>query len=503
MTKLLSISFTLCLLLVLSGINRGFDISDEGLYVLLTQPLQENKQGVFSYDLFFKAFYQVTGFSFSIVSLRLVRLISYLFGVWALASAWKTFHKESRIRADIFLIMSLGIFAGYSFLPPSLSYNSLTLVLACFWLYLLLKDGADLRRKYFLGAILGILVYVKFPSAVVLGLLTLVFFARKKQLGASGLLGLIFPFLILEASFLLIVGENFIIRISEGHNALTQRPDYNLLHLLKINAVGGFWVLLVGIPFGLSGFFRTNKLSKMFFILGCLLTLFSIWKTHITEEWNHLGLLLFACLLAYLIGLRFKEKPHFNWEFIGLLVLPFLLHLGSNVYWLRLGIHFWVFWIFAALLLVSDYPKWKSQVFGIVGFLVPIGVFTGIWWKPFELPKPLWESNTPFHIPNGETILLDSELANVAEELNAHPEINSRKELLAIYRNPGIVYLLGKTMPLSPGIWDQEQLEQVFLQEEIPEALLFQGRFSLPQKWSFQDSSQVWELRGSKLILLK
>jgi hypothetical protein len=502
MTKFLSASFILCLLLVLTGVNRGFDISDEGLYVLLTQPLQENKQGVLSYDLFFKAFYKLTGFSFSMVQLRLFRLITYLLGAWALAKSWKTLNGDSHIRSDIFLVLGLGIFGGYAFLPPSISYNSLILVLSCFWLALLVQKNSSVR-ELLLGTVLGMMVYVKFPVALILGLITLLHLLRKKQVKLHGFLGLVVPFLILESGFYFFLGQNFSLRIWEGFSLLSQRPDYRLLHLLKINAVGIFWILLVGIPFGIAGFVRSGQLSKVSFAFGAFLLLFACWMTHITEEWNHMALLCFGSFIAYFLGLRWKENSRPDLTLLLLIALPFLLHLGSNVYWLRLGVHFLVFWVFALLLMQPSYPGMKSMISGLLGFLIPIVVFVGIWWKPFELPKPLWESNTPFQLPNGEELLLDTELVEVLEDLSALPEISIRSELLAVYRNPGIVYLLGKTMPYSPGIWDLEQLEQVFNQKEIPEVLLYQGDFPLPDSWVFQDSTLAWQLRGAKLILLK
>ena len=76
-------SLLMCLLFIWIGINKGFDISDEGLYVLLTVPTQENQSGIINYDLFFKLIFQVTGISFSLIDLRLIRLVGYFFAGYA------------------------------------------------------------------------------------------------------------------------------------------------------------------------------------------------------------------------------------------------------------------------------------------------------------------------------------------------------------------------------------------------------------------------------------
>jgi hypothetical protein len=124
----------LSIVAIIFAMPRGFDISDEGLYVLLADPNQENIGGIFNYDLFFKVIYKFTGLEFGIIGLRIIRLISYFIGAYGLALFWKNFFESQRLSSSIFLLALAGLFAGYGFLPPTLSYNSISVVAVCIWL---------------------------------------------------------------------------------------------------------------------------------------------------------------------------------------------------------------------------------------------------------------------------------------------------------------------------------------------------------------------------------
>ena len=48
------------------------------------------------------------------------------------------------------------------------------------------------------------------------------------------------------------------------------------------------------------------------------------------------------------------------------------------------------------------------------------------------------------------------------QELQSREDIHSNSQILAVYRISGLPFLLGKTMPKSPGFWDQDQLNAYF-----------------------------------------
>lgn len=60
--------------------NRGFEFADEGLYALLSKPLQENQFRATNYDIIYKYADKWFGFSFDLQSLRMVRIAFNILG---------------------------------------------------------------------------------------------------------------------------------------------------------------------------------------------------------------------------------------------------------------------------------------------------------------------------------------------------------------------------------------------------------------------------------------
>lgn len=481
MPKLLLISTLICLALILGGINRGFDVSDEGLYVLLAHPFQENQGGIFNYDLFFKLFYQVTGIHFGIVGLRVLRLLIYGLGALALAVFHKNVKSENQLSPTIFLISLLGLFAGYGFLPASLSYNHLSVVIASCWLALISSPGFGWKKSLGIGLLIALLVYVKVTTALLIGVFTLCIWVFEKRLGGKALLSLIIPFFALEVLFFSILGQSAIFRLQEGLAVQTARSDYHWWTLIKHTAVGGFWCLVV---FG-STFLVFRWIKKPIFQALLILPpfLLAFFLTRVTEEWNHFFLLSAAVVWALIFAQsRFSQLASQAqvWTLL-LLVFPFVLHLGSNVYWLRIGIHYLVFWILAWLIFAEKSRlkslQWKSIGISFTALLL---VFNGLWWHPFE-QKELWENTESWEYLPGKTILLTPDQLSALEKLQT--QVGEEQELLAAYRISGISFLLGKTLPKSPGFWDQDQLKG-FFPSGYTKDVLFYPIDTLPQNFT-------------------
>ena len=449
------------LILILGGLDRGFDITDEGLYALLAHPFQENQRGIFNYDLFFKALYKVFNLHFGLMELRVFRLIGYGLAAYALSVFLRNISKKDKFRNQDFLIPLFGLFGGYAFLPQSLSYNHLTVILASCWLALISGDLKKSSRLVLLGLVLGLLVYVKISSALILTLVTVAFLKFKKL--ASPKLGFVFlPFLLIELAFFIFLETSASFRLWSGLGMTMGRQDYALWTLFKHTLVGAFWIGMT-----VLGTYLILMLIKPFSLKTILTLAWStllIWLTHITEEWNH-AILIFTAQLFALLALN----PQFNiWQhprriwILLLVILPFLLHLGSNVYWLRIGIHYWVFWIVALWILSKElqFSQEKNWIVGL-GALSCFLIFSGVWWKPFE-QKPLWKSRLGWEYLPGKKIKLMPEQIEKLQELQSREDIHSNSQILAVYRISGLPFLLGKTMPKSPGFWDQDQLKAYF-----------------------------------------
>jgi len=499
MNKLLAGASILCVVMVICGINRGFDYSDEGLYVMLADPFQENFAGIFNYDLFFKLVHLPTGYSFSIVELRILRLLSYFLGAWALVGFWKNISGEQKPRFEIFWISCLGLFAGYAFLPPTLSYNSLTVVLVCFWLNLLSKEQISRSSYFFLGLILAVLVYVKVTVVLLLFPLTILVLILRKKFKIFSSLMLILPLILFEFSFLALFRESALTRLQEGIPMNTTRTGYQVGLMAKCVAVGGFWITLMGSLFFGLGYLKRSKNS--FYPAMQILTGFAVcvigYLTHITDEWNHLVLLFFSAFFGFQFGSGIFKLSKTNLWIPLLLLLPFILHFGSNVYWLRIGIHYFVFWILAGLWLYKNL-NWEMEI--VISLLCIMLVFNGIWWHPFNHEKPLWSEKTAWQIGERENLFLDPELVEILSEIMKFNDRNANSQLLAAYRIPGLSWLVGVTIPFSPGIWEKAQLDGFY--EDKPKAMIYNKLQNLPESWQFNHSQYLGTYRSDSLQLL-
>lgn len=499
MSRLMPFASVLCIVLVFAGINRGFDISDEGLYVLLADPNQENVAGIFNYDLFFKLVYSWFGYSFSLVELRVLRLVGYLAGAFALAGFWKNITEEKQFNLEVFWLCCLGIFFGYGFLPATLSYNSLTVVLVCFWLYFISKTRLTWRSMWPLGIILAALVYIKVSIALIFFPLTFLFLIFRGSLSLGFCIGLILPFFASEVLFLLMFDESALTRLMEGIPLTTQRDTYQLKLMIRSMAVGGLWMTLVGLLFAGLGYLR-NKESSIYPAMQLFLAFGVLWicyVTHITDEWNHLILLASAAFLGFHWGTGAFNPKQTNLWILFLLVLPFVLHFGSNVYWLRIGIHYLVFWILAAKWILKKLT-WEINLATIM--LAILLVFNGIWWHPFGHHKPLWSEKIAWEVGERQSIYLDPELVAIASKLGSFTWGNSDSQIPTAYRIPGLAWLAGSTSPRSPGIWEKSQLDAFF--KEKPKSLIYNKFEDLPTNWDFSHQEELGVFRSDSLQLL-
>lgn len=478
----------LSLLLILFGINRGFDFSDEGLYVLLAVPNQANDAGIFNYDLFFKLFYKITGLEFGVVGMRILHLVSYLIAAFSLTVFWKNLNQSKTFSICTYLIALLGLLSGYAFLPPSLSYNSLSVFWATVILAILSTNGIPILSQRWiqfiaLGISLTAFFYIKITVCLSLSLLSIVYLVIRKDFNWKVFLALLIPFLSFELVFYSFLGESGILRIIQGYDQIQSRNDYHFISLIKYTAVGVYWVVLVGSPFLALAKIDKRKvgLRRTLTVIGICLLLLISYFTFITKEWNHIVVLCTSVLIAWQLGLLKKGSLNSNQKlWLGiLLAMPFLLHFGSNVYFLRLGIHYWVFWVLALYFislkngtLFSSYPK---IVFGLTVFVL---VLNGIWLNPFE-QEPLWKANKSWEYGEGKVIMLSEKQVKLLEVLKVYTE--NKNSVLAFYRAPGLVYLLGKTIPKSPGLWDKKQVEFYFPAGIQDNLILYQPHDSLPE----------------------
>jgi hypothetical protein len=485
--------------MILAGVNRGFDISDEGLYALLASPNQENVAGIFNYDLFFKLIYKATGHSFTLIQLRVLRLITYFAAAWALTGFWRNISAEPNIRFDIFWFSCLGIFAGYAFLPPTLSYNSLTVVLVCFWLNQVSQVQKTVLTFILLGITLTALVYVKVTTSLLFFPLTILILVFWQKLNLRDSIFLFLPLIFFETLFLILFEENGFSRLHAGIPMNMQRDGYQSFLMVKSVVVGVFWISILVFLFFCIGHFQKRKSSlyPASQIVSFFLVFVICYLTHITDEWNHLVLFLAASFLGFQLGIGTFKPTKTNLWILLLLVLPFILHLGSNVYWLRIGVHYLVFWILAFLWIFKNL-NWELGV--LIPLFAILMVFNGIWWHPFGHEKPLWTEKTEWKVGEKQLLQIDPELATLSDRLKSFRDQKSQSQLVAAYRIPGYAWLTGTTLPFTPGFWENKQLNAFF--KKKPDEMLYNKLQELPQGWKFNQSRELGVYRGDSLLLL-
>ncbi|HLG36275.1 MAG TPA: hypothetical protein VI757_15455, partial [Bacteroidia bacterium] len=174
--------FLLFCTVIVWGMNKGFDFSDEGLYVLGFQKSQEIFfSPTYFHLLFRKLFFFI---ELDIITLRAIRFIFYLTGSvffsWGLMQWIKIYSKETRLPSILFFsFIAVGTFIGYSFGPQSLSYNHLSVTLllfssGCLFLNISYNEGNN-KRIYFAsilmlaaGILTGMEIFVRVSSGIIL-----------------------------------------------------------------------------------------------------------------------------------------------------------------------------------------------------------------------------------------------------------------------------------------------------------------------------------------------
>lgn len=464
MKFLSSIFLIVAIVAILFGIDKGFDWSDEGMYALLADPNQENFGGFFNYDLFFKLFYEWTGISFGLVGLRWIRLLSCFIAAFGLSHFWKNFNQESSLSIQVFVISMAGVLVSYGFLPPSFSYNSINLLISCLWLGLISKKSLSRENILLLGLLLSILFYAKITVCVLLFLFTLlrIAFTNSTKNRWLSIVGLVIPFLLIEIVFLVVLGQNGWLRVFDTMAILSSRPEYEGGLIVKYTLVGVFWTICLVIPFLTSGYLHTCQHRLFPLALAISILLFGIvgYTTMITSEWNH------WIFLTPILGIAFFSSK-VDWSslsrdqvflFALLLLLPFVLHFGSNVYFLRLGIHYWVFWVLAFLFIwkkTSKIPSWN--ITAIMTTFSLLLVVNGVLFNSFNSGNILHANKKWLYSPGKSILLTPADYAFYAELEKEIKDVPNLK-VVSIYRNPGLLYMLGKNYPKTPGIWTPNQV---------------------------------------------
>lgn len=473
--------------MVYYSMDKGFDISDEGFYAYLAKPSQQNSQSPLQYDLFFKLFYQYTGVSLGLIELRIIRLFIYLIAVSFTWKLFKIFIEKQAPILGLFVSWNL-VFAGYSFLPQTLSYNHITSILGIIFFYGFihryhLKNNSISNLIYIALAIV-FLLYVKISVALLLFFLIFLceFYLIKTQ--KFRILKIIIGiFMLFEFAFYFALESNLLINLFAGIDIFQHRESYQFFYLAKTLAVGLMWsfaFFLCGMIFQKGGS-ETGVRFYSFRTISILLFLLILSIVSITDESVYILPSFLLFMLGYLIAKKWRELSSSTGILVLLLLgVPFVVHAGSNVYFLRLVNHNIWSWGLAVCILMP-YPKLKSYSI-ILSVIVSIIVFDGMVFRPFG-QDALWNQTQSWSYSNGsKSIKISRTLHKELTQLNQlllEYEIDDL-ECVAFFKNPGYLYLLDRHFGYSVNIWDTEQLEN--LDFENIKCIIFTSEDDIPKQ---------------------
>lgn len=169
--KYLNISvFFIMLATVLWGLNKGFDVTDEGYYVLGYQSGQEIGFGPSGFQQLIKGLF--SWMTLDVVNVRILRLMFCLLSTFLLTLGLRYYLDKKYSNLHIFSVLGIGALLSYTYGPQSLSYNSLiaSFLLMSFSLVLI---GLNKKGNYstvsflFSGLLLAFGLIVKFPAVLV------------------------------------------------------------------------------------------------------------------------------------------------------------------------------------------------------------------------------------------------------------------------------------------------------------------------------------------------
>lgn len=477
-----------CLALIILAIPRGFDFTDEGLYMLLADPRQQNIAGVFNYDLFFKLIHHLSGIEFGVNGMRFLRLLTIFIGAFFLMRFFQPGRQTRQDQLKIYVLAFFGLASSYGFLSQSLSYNHLSVMLACIWLYAFTAKKWRISTFVLLGLSLAGLFYVKITTCLLLCLLTV---ARLGYfLFSDGGLWkratfIFLPFILFELAFLTFLGESGLLRIQEAVAYQTDRPGYLWSNVIKYALVGLLWLMITIVPFFLAGYlYQLKKWRFIFFVLGLLALGFTMKMTTVTAEYAHLPVLILMAMIGYTLGKCLKSPISSRMVFLltVLFVLPFAIYFGSNIYFFRMTSHFAVFWVFGYFLLSQELQtRLEFRQISVVGSVAFLIILIGLWVFPSHY-APLYSQQTLWP-KGGRALLLSEDQHNALKALEGKLASIHQSEPLFVFANPGVPYLLGLTIPKSPLIWNGNDLESRFSDEEV-HILVYNGFEKLPEPYS-------------------
>lgn len=486
-------------------LDRGFEITDEAYYLLLSMHDDSVKYYISAQQWITSWIWQITG---SLLMFRAAGLIILLGGAALLAAG--VFSRcvhiglvENRIesRGMMFVGAAIGALLYASTINFSPCYN----LLASAGAYaaagmVLLASGRENDPKKFASFVwAGIFVGVEFLCKASAGIATLalltawiVFFERSRSEKIAG------P-IVVALGVAMTVGVSLFINTTWHDASLAIEQGMHLFKIVQVEATGDRLLRYVGdylrygaitlfvfsIPVAaMAGFAKTRRvvysriglIGLAISLLACLYVVNDA-NRYIVQAGSLLGTLLIAMIVSAGVWNKNRESLAM---FAGLILLPYAISFGTgNTLFTQIIVSMAPWSVLVSILLLAKHPNRSSNaLLALVGlcFMASITaqiVLSGM--RPYHLTHSLSEQNRTVMVGSLGGLKVDMEteqfLADIqtaANECNILPGA----PYLGLYNIPGVALVLQAIPVATPWLNNSKQAEFVLGQEPMPESAI-------------------------------
>lgn len=341
-TFLVLITIIIGYYLVIFSINKGFDTTDEGLYLLLSDPLQQFEYSIFNHDVIFKFLYKYFGIHFNIIELRILRLVITVSSNLYLGFALEKFYLKINYINQRFFYYLLIIFASltsYLVWAKTPGYNIFAInftIISSASLLLFINQKNILFNviNLIIFALGSVFLYTTKVSTFVLifGVqIILVFILSVNGKNIIKIISLLTSFLIMHYIWSLMFPKLHFLNVLQ--TIKNHSGKHNIIHLL-IGYHGQIPLLIYSFLLGtlfkyFLNIFKFKRLAiYIFILLGSLH--FLVLDLFISSQSIRLILFVFFLIGIVISTNSITIKSKSSHIIIYLLILPIILHFGSD-----------------------------------------------------------------------------------------------------------------------------------------------------------------------------
>lgn len=483
-------------LILLSFVPRGFDITDNGYYLLISQRFEDVAYEIRLFGLITRLIFIAAGESVALMRLFGAAILVVLVVIcgWSISKLLKTKEVSTLLLAIVSPLLSAAMYY-YDWLSTP-SYNWLALVSGlCLLIGISMYiDRAD-KKNLISGIVMGVSCFMAFlakpTTAVGFFFLSIivVFFERKKPGRLIyPILGIIIGFTF-GIFFLYLNGQTIpgtIEKIVKGYQIITLfehspasifKPLFLYLQRMSID-LGAYWIVILCIFIAIRLYFarmgnHAQKTGNILLVSFWLLFLLISGITLNPGIWAG-----FSYLLTLVLMVILDQSSSFHWSSISLnsskafirslyiLVIAFSITFGTINNFAYFFAHILCIFTLATVVLIDAIPDNMKNIaqkgFVILLFIVvPYNMFFLAYINPSPQPfvyrqdVEIWEMDTSVPIRLGkERIMVSSRYAEAIGSLQEAAVANGLSSGTSIIdltgMSPGIVYMLDGRSPIFP-----------------------------------------------------